>query len=158
MPSETPRSVLRTTRRVFALDPDVLNVTHLTPHHWTEEGRDMQPADVIQPDLHYWTYRNQVLAVAGLAPWQLFAAVKLTEALFHLRPRALWRMAFGRDRNYRRILRAYLVIGIRVCAAEVVEFIREIRLGRPGSVAVTPGYPRSRRTIAIRPAEGTSPR
>jgi anaerobic magnesium-protoporphyrin IX monomethyl ester cyclase len=120
---ETVATLVARLRRLFALDPDILNAVYLTPHHWTADGRATDPRDVIQPDLGKWTYRNQVLATTQLAPWQLFALVKLTEALYHLRPRALLRLVWGGDRRVRRILRSSLAVGVRVVAAEVAEFL-----------------------------------
>ena len=120
---ETVATLVARLRRLVALDPDNLNAVYLTPHHWTAAGHATDPRDVIQPDLGKWTYRNQVLATPHLAPWQLFALVKLTEALFHLRPRALSRLVCGGDRRVRRILRSSLAVGVRVVTAEVVEFL-----------------------------------
>jgi anaerobic magnesium-protoporphyrin IX monomethyl ester cyclase len=138
---ETPRSLWRTFRRILLLDPDILNAVYITPHHWTREGRDTTSAQVIQMDQRYWTYRNQVVATPGLKPWMLFLAVKATEALFHLRPRALWRVMAGPDWRYRKILRAYLWAGTKVWIAEVHEFIAKVRFARPGSLATIPGFP-----------------
>jgi anaerobic magnesium-protoporphyrin IX monomethyl ester cyclase len=120
---ETVATIVARLRRLFALDPDILNAVYLTPHHWTVAGRATDPRDVIQPDLAKWTYRNQVLATTQLAPWQLFALVKLTEAVYHLRPRGLLRLVWGSDARVRRILRSSLAVGMRVFAAEVAEFL-----------------------------------
>ena len=122
-------------RKLLELDPDILNAVYLTPHHWTAAGRATDPRDVIQSDQARWTYRNQVLAAPRLAPWQLLGGVKLTEALFHLRPRALLRLVRGGDRRVRRILRASLAVGVGVVAAEVAEFLfatRFVPRGIPG--------------------------
>jgi hypothetical protein len=97
-------------------------------------GRATDPRDVIQPDLGKWTYRNQVLATPHLAPWQLFSLVKLTEALYHLRPRALLRLVVGGDRRVRRILRSSLAVGVRVVAAEVAEFLFATRFVPRGTL------------------------
>lgn len=120
---ETIGTLWTTFRRALELDADVLNAVYITPHHWTPAGRQVQPTQIIEPDQHKWTYRNQVLATPYLQPWQLFWGVKITEALFHLRPRALWRMVMGGDECYRQILRAYLVTGVRVVGAEIGEFL-----------------------------------
>ena len=130
---ETPATLLRTFQRVFDLDADVLNAVYLTPHFWTKTGRQVRPKQIIQPDQSYWTYRNQVIDTPHLSPWQLFFSVKLTEAFFHLRPKALCRMAFGRDRRYRKVLRAYLTTGTRVVLAETVEFLFKSRLVTAGT-------------------------
>ena len=53
--------------------------------------------------------------------------VKLTEALFHLRPRALARLVRGGDWRVRRILRSSLRVGMGVFLAEIAEFIGATR-------------------------------
>ena len=55
-------------------------------------GRSTQPSAIIQTDMAKWTYRNQVIATSFMKPLALFLAVKLTEILNHLRPRALLRL------------------------------------------------------------------
>jgi anaerobic magnesium-protoporphyrin IX monomethyl ester cyclase len=112
-----------TFRQLFRLDPDVINAVYITPHFWTQMGREFTSEQIIEPNQARWTYRNQVVLTPHLAPWQLFLSVKLTETLFHLRPRALWRMVLASDRRYRRILRAYLTTGARVVLAEIGEFL-----------------------------------
>lgn len=134
-------SVHRTYRRLLELDADVLNAVYLTPHFWTPAGRAVRAEDVVQPDLARYTYRNQVLHTPRLAPWQLFLAVKLTEAVFHLRPRALWRMVGGADGRFRRVLRSYFTVGAQVCLAEVGEFLFRTRFVAPGNLTSVPGYP-----------------
>ena len=124
---ETAISVAKTFRAVLKLDPDILNAVYLTPHFWTKLGRQIQPEQIIQPDQSYWTYRSQVIETPHLKPWQLFIGVKITEALFHGRPIALWRMLTIRDRPYRQVLRAYLTTGVRVVLAEIRLFMTAIR-------------------------------
>ena len=131
---ETVAILVARLRRLFALDADILNAVYLTPHHWTAAGRATDPRDVIQPDLGKWTYRNQVLATNQLAPWQLFALVKMTEALYHLRPSGLFRLICGGDRRVRRILRSSLAAGVRVVAAEVAEFLFATRFVPRGTL------------------------
>ncbi|WP_414474258.1 radical SAM protein [Microvirga sp. M2] len=138
---DTLKTLRRTFRRILALDPDILNAVYITPHHWTKDGRDTRSEQIIQTDQHYWTYRNQVVATSGLSPWMLFLAVKATEALFHLRPRAWWRMVAGPDARYRKVLRSYLWIGMKVWFAEVYEFLVDVRYTRAGSLAKIPGFP-----------------
>ena len=48
-----------------------------------------------------WTYRNQVISTPHMPPWALFLGVKLSEAAFHLRPRALRRLVRGDDARVR---------------------------------------------------------
>lgn len=120
------------------LDSDILNAMYLTPHFWTAQGRTVKPEDVIQTDLDKWSYRNQVLATPNLKPFELFLGVKLTEILYHVRPRALQRIFFGGDVRYLKIMRASMWIGIKVILAEVKEFIFQTRFVRQGAIARMP--------------------
>jgi len=137
--TENTATVARTFRGVFDLDPDILNAVYITPHFWTPAGRQVRPDQIIQPNQTLWTYRNQIVHTPHLSPWRLFLTVKLTEALFHLRPRALLRMLLGHDPRFRRILRAYLTVGFRVVLAEMWEFIFHSRFVLPGSLSALPG-------------------
>jgi anaerobic magnesium-protoporphyrin IX monomethyl ester cyclase len=131
-------------RGLLTLDADILNAVYLTPHFWTAAGRATDARNIIQTDLARWTYRNQVIAAPHLAPAELFMGVKLTEALFHLRPRALARLVAGGDRRTRQILRASLLIGVRVVAAEIAEFLWATRFTPRGSLQQLPGDLRQR--------------
>jgi anaerobic magnesium-protoporphyrin IX monomethyl ester cyclase len=109
-------------KKLYALDPDILNAVYLTPHFWTSAGRATDPDTIIQTDQSRWTYRNQVIDTPHLSPGGLFWSVKLSEALFHLRPKALGRLFWGSDERVRRILRSSLAVGFRVVLAEIGEF------------------------------------
>ncbi len=119
---------------LLELDSDILNAMYLTPHFWTAHGRATEPYDVIQLDQDKWSYRNQVLATRHLAPVGLFLGVKLTEILFHLRPRALKRWLFGKDRRYVQIMRHSMWIGFKVILAEIFEFLFQTRFSPQGSI------------------------
>ncbi|MCI0395508.1 MAG: radical SAM protein [Chloroflexi bacterium] len=136
---ETAGALARKFRKILTLDPDILNAVYLTPHFWTKDGRATDPAEVIQPDLARWTYRNQVIAAPRLSPEALFLGVKMTEGLFHLRPWALKRLLWGNGRRVRRILRASLTVGIRVVLAEIAEFLFQTRFAPRGSLQQLPG-------------------
>jgi anaerobic magnesium-protoporphyrin IX monomethyl ester cyclase len=120
---ESPRTLWQKFRNVLQLDLDILNAVYLTPHFWTKDGRDTDPNAVIQHDQSKWTYRNQVVATPHLSPTALFLGVKLTEALFHLRPKGLLRVVWGADKRVRTILRSSMAVGVRVVLAEVREFL-----------------------------------
>jgi len=121
--TENISSLGRTYQNLIKLDPDILNAVYITPHHWTIDGRKINSEQIIQPLQSYWTYRNQVLVTPKLRPWLLFTMVKITEIFFHLRPKALWRLCFGADHRYRKIMRAYQKVGIKVILAEIYEFL-----------------------------------
>ena len=101
-----------------------------------------------------YTYRNQIIGTPRLSPGKLFFSIKLMEGLFHLRPRALFRMTLGPDRRFRRLLRAYVGVGARVILAEIWEFLFRSRRVREGCLTQIPGYPsrerkRTRESVAI---------
>jgi len=124
---------------LLELDSDILNAMYLTPHFWTAQGRTVKPSDVIQSDLDKWSYRNQVIATPHLKPWELFLGVKLTEALYHLRPTALRRIFFDRDKRYLKIMRSSMLIGIRVILVEIYEYIFQTKFSEKGSMDKLPG-------------------
>jgi anaerobic magnesium-protoporphyrin IX monomethyl ester cyclase len=136
-------TVSRTFQRLFQLDADIINAVYITPHFWTPAGRNVTPEQIIQPDQRRWTYRNQIINTPHLAPWRLFLGVKLTEALFHLRPKSLWRMLAGPDRRCRHQLRGYMAAGMPVVAAEGVEFLFQTRFVPVGALQQIPGFPLS---------------
>lgn len=130
---ESWKTVFEKFKGMLELDSDILNAMYLTPHFWTADGKSTNPTMVIQPDLAKWSYRNQVLATPYLQPFELFWGVKLTEAIFHLRPKAVWRYLFHRDLRYTKIMRESILNGIRVIFAEVWEFLFDTKFVRKGS-------------------------
>ena len=81
-----------------------VNVTHVTPHSWTEFGRQVQDHQVVQHDLSKWDYRHQILGQRNLSPWKIFLAIKWLELRVHGRPGRLWAILRTRDRFRRRQL------------------------------------------------------
>ena len=136
---ESWKTIFEKFKGLLELDSDILNAMYLTPHFWTAQGKATQPYDVIQTDLDKWSYRNQVLATRYLPPIGLFLGVKLTETLFHLRPKALKRLLTGKDKNYLQIMRASMWIGIKVVLAEIFEFFFQTRFSPRGSMKVLHG-------------------
>ncbi len=119
---------------MLSLDSDILNAMYLTPHFWTAQGKATEPYDVIQVDQDKWSYRNQVIATRYLPPIGLFLGVKLTEILFHLRPRALKRLLFEKDRRYLQIMRHSMWIGLKVILSEIIEFFFDTKFSPRGSM------------------------
>ena len=136
---ESWRTIREKFTNLLELDSDILNACYIMPHFWTAQGRTVKPSDVIQSDLDKWSYRNQVVATPHLRPFELFLGVKLTEALFHLRPKALWRIFFGKDKRYRKIMRSSMWAGIRVIFAEIFEFMFQTKFSAQGSLNKLPG-------------------
>ncbi len=136
---ETRTTVRVKLGKLRLLDADILNAVYITPHFWTEAGRKTDPQQVIQTDMALWTYRNQVIRTPHLSPAALFWSVKLTESLFHLRPTGLMRLVRGGDARIRGILRASMLVGLRVVLAEIAEFALATRFARPGALRALPG-------------------
>jgi hypothetical protein len=130
-------------RGMLELDSDILNAVYLMPHFWTLDGKKTDTSKIIQKDLSKWSCRNQVLAVEKMGAFALFAGVKLTEALFHLRPSSIKRLLFPGDKNYAKIYRQSIWSGIKVFVAEIKEFIFEVRFSPRGSTQKIPGQPNS---------------
>jgi anaerobic magnesium-protoporphyrin IX monomethyl ester cyclase len=135
---ETWQTIFDKFKGMLEMDGDILNAMYLTPHFWTSQGRGTDPLTIIQTDLARWTYRNQVLANPHLKPIELFFGVKLTEALFHLRPKALLRLMAGKDTRYLKIMRRSIVAGIRVVVAEIYEFFWKTKFSPQGSLKHLP--------------------
>lgn len=104
-------------------DGDLLNVMYATPHAWTVFARESATRRVVQRDQRRWDYRHQVLEEPAMRPWKLFAAVKLLELAFHLRPGRVWRMLRDSDRFMRRQLRWTALHMGTVWLGEIVEFV-----------------------------------
>jgi len=144
---ESCKTILEKFKGLLELDSDILNAMYLTPHFWTPQGKSTRPYDVIQTDQDKWSYRNQVLATRYLQPIGLFIAVKLTEAIFHLRPKALKRLFFGNDKRYLQIMRASMWVGIKVVLAEIFEFFFETKFSPRGNMRALHGASASLPTI-----------
>jgi anaerobic magnesium-protoporphyrin IX monomethyl ester cyclase len=136
---ESWRTIREKFKNLLELDSDILNACYLIPHFWTAQGKTAKPPDVIQSDLSKWSYRNQIIDTPHLTPFELFFGVKLTEALFHLRPKALWRIFFGKDKRYIKIMRSSMWAGIRVVLAEIFEFIFQTKFIPRGTMEYLPG-------------------
>lgn len=136
---ESWKTIFEKFKGLLELDSDILNAMYLTPHFWTAQGKATQAYDVIQIDQDKWSYRNQVLATRHLPPLELFLGVKLTEVLFHLRPKALKRLLFAADKRYLLIMRHSMWVGIKVILAEIFEFFFETKFSPQGSMRVLHG-------------------
>jgi anaerobic magnesium-protoporphyrin IX monomethyl ester cyclase len=136
---ESWKTIFEKFKGLLKLDSDILNAMYLTPHFWTAQGKATEPYDIIQTDQDKWSYRNQVLATRYLLPIGLFLGVKLTEILFHLRPKALKRLLFGRDKRYLQIMRHSMWVGVKVVLAEIFEFFFQTKFSPRGSMRVLHG-------------------
>lgn len=136
---ESWKTIFEKFKGLLELDSDILNAMYLTPHFWTAQGKATNAYQVIQTDLDKWSYRNQVLATRYLKPFELFLSVKLTEILFHVRPRALKRLLLGKDKRYLQIMRQSMWVGMKVVLAEIIEFLFQTEFSAQGSMRALPG-------------------
>lgn len=111
---ETDRDYWRGLRQLLSYDPDQIQALYVTPHRWTPYFTIAKDRRVIQTDQSRWDYKHQVLATNRMRPWRVFLWVKLIEAFLQLRPRAVWRVLFHRDRKLRHAMRWYTRMGRRV--------------------------------------------
>ena len=136
---ESWKTIVEKLKGLLELDSDILNAMYLTPHFWTAQGKATDAYDVIQIDQDKWSYRNQVLATRHLPPIGLFLGVKLTEILFHLRPKALKRLLVGNDKRYLQIMRHSMWVGMKVILAEIFEFFFDTRFSPQGGLKALHG-------------------
>jgi anaerobic magnesium-protoporphyrin IX monomethyl ester cyclase len=131
---ESVRTLRRALRCVVDLDADFVNALYFTPHGWTQDGRRLDPARIIQLDQRRWCYRNQVVE-AGLGPGRLFLWVKAIEAAAHLRPRWLARLFSRRFPETGRLRRWCFPRVSLVWLYELWDQLVHIRFRRPGPVS-----------------------
>jgi anaerobic magnesium-protoporphyrin IX monomethyl ester cyclase len=131
---ETGKTIVEKFKGMLELDSDILNAMYLTPHFWTAQGKATNPYDIIQTDQDKWSYRNQVLATRHLPPIGLFLGVKLTEILFHMRPKAWKRLLLAKDERYLQIMRQSLWVGMKVILAEIFEFFFDTKFSPQGGM------------------------
>jgi anaerobic magnesium-protoporphyrin IX monomethyl ester cyclase len=110
---ETWKTFRTALQQLIHYDAAFVNVTFVTPHSWTEFGRQIRDHQIVQRDLSKWDYRHQILAQRNLPPWKIFFAVKWLELRIHARPSKLWAVLKTRDRFLRRqLLWSLLHIGL----------------------------------------------
>jgi anaerobic magnesium-protoporphyrin IX monomethyl ester cyclase len=124
---ETDGDYWRSFQHLRRYDPDQIQLLYATPHRWTPFYETVQNRRVVDTDTRRWDYKHQVLETIGVPAWRLFAWFKLIEVMMQLRPKALWRVLFHRDPDFRHAMRWYTRIGRRVWFHEVAEFIFNTR-------------------------------
>ena len=122
----------RSYRHLLSYDPDQVQLLYATPHRWTPFYASVSQRRVVQTDTTKWDYKHQVLEARRVPPWRVFTWFKAIEVLMQLRPKALGRMWFHRDPDYRHAMRWYTRIGRRVWFHEIAEFLFRTRLQRQG--------------------------
>jgi anaerobic magnesium-protoporphyrin IX monomethyl ester cyclase len=101
---------------------------YVTPHRWTPYFETVHERKVIETNSAKWDYKHQVLETKRVPPWRILLWVKSIEVIMQMRPRALMRVVFGKDRDVRKGMRWYTRMGRRVWMGEIVEFMFSKRL------------------------------
>lgn len=129
---ERDRDYWQSLRHLMRYDPDQIQLLFATPHRWTPFYDTVADRRVIQPDTRRWDYKHQVLAAQGVPPWRVFLWSKCIELAMQLRPRALARVLWKGDADFRHAMRWYTRIGRRVWFHEVAQFLFDTPLLRHG--------------------------
>lgn len=120
---ETDRDYWRSLRHLLRYDPDQIQMLYVTPHRWTPYFPTVSQRRVIQTDTRKWDYKHQVLETQKVPPWRVFLWVKSIEVILQMRPKALLRIVFSRDREIAWAMRWYTQMGRRVWFRELFQFI-----------------------------------
>ncbi|HVT81623.1 MAG TPA: radical SAM protein, partial [Phycisphaerae bacterium] len=129
---ERDRDYLRGLRHLLSYDPDQIQMLYATPHRWTPLFDAEKNRTVIQKNQSKWDYKHQVLATRHVPPWRVILWVKLIEVIMQMRPQAVARVLFHRDRAIRRAHRWYYRMGRRVWFYEIWKFLFHDKLVRNG--------------------------
>ena len=117
---ESWKTFRTTIKQLAYYNGDFVNVTHVTPHSWTEFARQAKDRPILQPEVDKWDYRHQILAQQKLSPWKVFLGAKLIEVFVHARLGKLWSILRTRDRFLRKQLIWCLLHTTAVYWAEVL--------------------------------------
>jgi anaerobic magnesium-protoporphyrin IX monomethyl ester cyclase len=134
---ETWGTLCSTWVHLHDMSPDFFNALHLTPLSWTIEGHQIKPARIAQLDQRKWDFRQPVIHPAHFSPKTLALLVKVSEALFYLRPFHIFRNVFARDPVKRAIMRDAFGRLARVYVSECFETL-QMRFCAPGQALRNP--------------------
>ncbi len=126
------RDFYNSLRQLLRYDPDQIQLLYVTPHKWTSYFDEISHKRIIVNDQRKWDYKHQVLETTHMRPWQVVLCVKMIEVLMQMRPKAIKRWLFHRDRRLRKAMFWYNNIGRRVWFHELFSFFfRDKRLRKP---------------------------
>lgn len=125
---ETDADYWRSLKHLLKYDPDQIQMLYVTPHRWTPYFATVLERKVIETNTAKWDYKHQVLDTTKVPPWRILLWVKSIEVIMQMRPKALLRVLFGKDRHIRHGMRWYTRMGKRVWLHEIVEFMFSKRL------------------------------
>ncbi len=119
---ERTRDFYNSLRQLLAYDPDQVQLLYVTPHKWTPYFDEVKDKNIIQTDQRYWDYKHQIMETSHVKPWQVILYVKLIEVIMQVRPKAIKRWLFHRDKRLRKAMFWYNNIGKRVWFFELYQF------------------------------------
>lgn len=109
-------------QQLLAYDPDQVQLLYVTPHKWTPYFNEIEDKKIIQLDQSLWDYKHQIMETPKLKPWKVILMVKLIEVIMQMRPKAIKRWLFHRDKRLRKAMFWYNNIGKRVWVFELYQF------------------------------------
>ena len=119
---ETTKTFFQSFRHLIEYDPDQIQLVYVTPHKWTPYFEEIRNKNIIQTDQTKWDYKHQVMEMINLRPWRVILYVKLIELILQIRPKAIGRWLFHKDRRLRKAMFWYNNIGKRVWLYEWFQF------------------------------------
>jgi len=125
---ETLKDFYFALKQLLSYDPDQVQLLYVTPHKWTPYFNEVKEKPIIQPDQTKWDYKHQIMQTSHVPPWLVILLVKTIEVIMQLRPKALHRWLFHRDRRLRKAMFWYNNIGKRVWFWELYEFFFKTKL------------------------------
>lgn len=119
---ETFKDFYNSLKQLLAYDPDQIQMLYVTPHKWTPYYKEVEHKNVIQLDQKYWDYKHQIMETPKLKPWMVIFLVKMLEVIMQVRPKAIRRWLFHKDKRLRKAMFWYNNIGKRVWFFELYQF------------------------------------
>jgi len=117
-------------KQLLSYDPDQVQLLYVTPHKWTPYFDEVKEKKIIQLNQSKWDYKHQIMETPHVKPWMVILLVKSIEVIMQVRPKALARWLFHRDRRIRKAMFWYNNIGKRVWFHELYSFFFKTRLAK----------------------------
>ena len=127
---EKTRDFYNSLKQLLKYDPDQIQMLYVTPHHWTPYFHEVKEQEIVQTDQTKWDYKHQVLKTANLHPAIVILYVKMIEVIMQMRPKAIRRWLWHKDKKLRKAMFWYNNIGKRVWFFELWQFFFRTKLSK----------------------------
>lgn len=127
---ETTIDFYNSLKQLLLYDPDQVQLLYVTPHHWTPYFKEVENKNIIQLDQTLWDYKHQILETKNIKPWKVIVFVKLIEVIMQIRPKAISRWLFHKDKRLRKAMFWYNNIGKRVWVFELYQFFFKYKIAK----------------------------